>query len=66
MAAIAHAEAAARYAGDGGTLRFRAMSLNLLARIQGGDEGESTRSRALAIAQRLEDEELSVRIRRWK
>jgi len=61
--ALAHAAASVRHAGDGGLMRLRAMALNMLARIQ-AENGESARLRALAIARRLEDEELTVRIMR--
>jgi hypothetical protein len=63
-AAVAHARASIQHAGDGGSLRLRGMALNLLARALGGDEGEAARRRALAIAARLEDEELRLRITR--
>lgn len=62
--AIGLAEAAVRHAGDGGFLRLRAMGLNLLGRILGDAEGERVKARALAIAERLEDEELLGRIHR--
>jgi hypothetical protein len=65
-AAIAHAEAASRAAGDGGSLRLRVMALKMLSRIQGGEEGERTRQRAEAIARLLEDEELLFRTRPLK
>lgn len=60
-AAAAHARASVAAAGDAGSLRMRAMALNLLARAVGGAEGEAARERALAIARRLEDEALAVR-----
>jgi hypothetical protein len=62
-AAVELAEAAIGHAGDGGYIRLRAMALNLLARIL-GDDGARARARALAIAKRLEDEELLGRIDR--
>lgn len=51
-------------AGDGGSLRLRVMALSLLAATQEGEEAEATRRRADAIAERLDDEELRVRLRR--
>ena len=65
-AAVELAEAAIRHAGDGGYIRLRAMALNLLARILGAEEGAAARGRALAIAKRLEDEELLGRIERGR
>lgn len=62
--AAAHARVSVQHAGDGGSLRMRAMALNLLARALPGKEGEHARVRALAIARRLEDEELRLRIAR--
>lgn len=58
------ARAAIGHAGDGGYLRLRAMGLQLLARILGPGAGDPARARALAIARRLEDEELLGRISR--
>lgn len=63
-AAIAHARSSVEHAGDGGSLRLRAMALNLLARLLPGDDGEAAGQRALAIARRLEDEDLGLRIAR--
>ena len=65
-AAVELAEAAIRHVGDGGYIRIRAMALNLLARILGAEEGAAARGRALAIAKRLEDEELLGRIERGR
>jgi hypothetical protein len=60
--AQAHARASVEAAGDSGSLRMRAMALNLLAAtLEGGDEAERARARARAIAHRLEDEALVVR-----
>lgn len=61
--ALVHATAAVEAAGDGGSLRLRVMALKMLARVQGGEEGERTRIRAEAIARRLEDGELLYRTR---
>ncbi|WP_434046770.1 MULTISPECIES: hypothetical protein [Sorangium] len=58
------ARAACRHAGDGGHLRMRAMALNMLARIVGGEEGAEARRRAMAIANELEDEVLRLRFER--
>jgi len=63
-AAIRLAEQALDHAGDGGYVRLRAMALHLLARIRGDEEGAPARRRALAIARRLEDEDLLGRIDR--
>ena len=62
--AASAARLAVQHAGDGGSLRLRAMGLNLLAQVVGGAESADARARALAIASRLEDEELRVRIER--
>jgi hypothetical protein len=37
------------------------MALKMLSRIQGGEEGERTRQRAVSIARLLEDQELLFR-----
>ena len=58
------AREACRHAGDGGHTRMRAMALNMLARIVGGDEGAEARRRALAIAHELDDEVLRLRFER--
>lgn len=55
---------AARHAGDGGHLRLRAMSLQMRARIVGGEEGERAKARALAIVMSLDDEALRLRFTR--
>ncbi|XXY45960.1 hypothetical protein WME91_38750 [Sorangium sp. So ce269] len=55
---------ACRHAGDGGHMRMRAMALNMLARIVGGEEGAEARRRAMAIANELEDEVLRLRFER--
>ncbi len=60
-AAERHARDGVEAAGDSGSLRLRAMALNLLARTVSGDEAARARARALAIAQHLEDEALAVR-----
>lgn len=51
-------------AGDGGSLRLRVMALGLLAATLEGREAEAVRRRAAAIAERLDDEALRVRIER--
>ena len=63
-AAVAHARRSVEHAGDVGSLRLRVMALNLLSKALGGDEGEQIRLRAVAIASRLEDEALRVRLLR--
>ncbi len=60
-AAVAHARLSVLQAGDSGSLRLRAMALNLLAAALGGEAGEDARARAARIAARLEDEALAVR-----
>ncbi len=60
--AISHARTSVEQSGDAGSLRLRVMALNLLARALDDDEGERVRARALAIASRLEDEALKVRL----
>lgn len=62
-AALRHAQAAIRHAGDGGFVRLRVMGLLLEARIL-GSEGKQSLERAHAIALRLGDEELLSRVRR--
>jgi hypothetical protein len=61
--AVTHARAALRHAGDGGSLRLRAMALKALAAAVGGDEANRARARARAIAERLDDQELRLRMR---
>ncbi|MDI1435659.1 hypothetical protein [Polyangium sorediatum] len=58
------AREACRHAGDGGHMRMRAMALNMLARIVGGEEGADAKRRAMAIANELEDEVLRLRFER--
>ncbi|MFO0646597.1 MAG: hypothetical protein U0326_10195, partial [Polyangiales bacterium] len=62
--AIAHARAAIDHAGDGGHLRLRAMSLQMLARVGHGDEAAAASRRAKAIAAQLDDEALRLRFER--
>jgi len=62
-AAVHHARRSVAAAGDGGHLRLRVMALKLLSTALGGDEGGLARDRASAIAARLEDEELRLRLR---
>ncbi len=62
--ARAQARLACDLAGDGGFVRLRAMALNLLARLHPEPEAAAFRLRAQQIADRLEDEELRVRISR--
>lgn len=62
--ARACARRAIEAAGDGGSLRLRVMALGLLAATLDGDEADAVRQRATAIAERLDDEVLRVRIRR--
>jgi tetratricopeptide (TPR) repeat protein len=57
--ALAHARASVQHAGDSGSLRLRAMALNLLRHaLDDDDAAASAARRATAIATRLEDEEL--------
>ena len=60
-AAQHHARASVLHAGDSGSLRLRAMALNLLAATLEGEAAAHARRRAVGIAQRLEDEALRVR-----
>lgn len=64
-----HAQRASDHAGDGGYTRLRVMSLILLARVQADLDRDraaasATLHRAQAIAQRLGDEELALRVAR--
>jgi hypothetical protein len=61
--ADAHAEAlrSVACAGDAGSLRMRAMALNLLAATVEAAEAADIRARAMGIARRLEDEALAAR-----
>lgn len=63
-AAVAHARASVAHAGDSGSLRMRAMALNLLSAVLEGEAADDTRQRAVGIARRLEDEALQVRLTR--
>lgn len=63
-AAEAHARASVEAAGDAGSLRMRAMALNLLAAATEGPEAARAKARARAIAARLEDEALALRFDR--
>jgi len=49
-------------AGDGGSLRLRAMALGLLATTLAEPAAGTVRQRAIAIAERLDDEVLRVRL----
>jgi len=62
--ALALALRACEHAGDGGYVRLRAMGLLMVARIQGTPASAGTLARAAAIAARLEDAELAVRVER--
>ncbi|MEL6343003.1 MAG: hypothetical protein AAFV53_07700 [Myxococcota bacterium] len=59
--AVIHARNSVMHAGDGGSLRLRAMALNLLANAAGDEEARAARARAVEIAKRLEDETLRLR-----
>ena len=63
IAARHHAQASVEAAGDAGSLRMRAMALNLLAKTSDGPAAQNARSRAAQIAAHLEDEALASRIR---
>lgn len=56
-----HARASVREAGDAGSLRLRAMALNLLAAVLSGPEAAAAGRRAAAIAERLQDDALVAR-----
>lgn len=62
--ALGMARRACEHAGDGGYVRLRVMGLLMIARIQGAPDHASTLARAAAIAKRLEDPELWVRVER--
>lgn len=59
--ALHHARASVSRAGDSGSLRLRAMALNLLATALGPKQGAAAKARVAAIAKALEDEELRAR-----
>ncbi len=63
-AAVMHARASVEHAGDSGSLRMRAMALNLLAVVLEGEASDDAKRRAIGIARRLEDEALQVRFTR--
>lgn len=65
-AARQHALRACEDAGDGGYTRLRVMSLIMLARVEGGPAAAAALARAEAIAVRLGDEELRLRLTRAK
>lgn len=56
-----HALASVQAAGDAGSLRMRAMGLNLLAAASTGEQASEAKARAREIARQLEDEALLVR-----
>ncbi len=58
------AREAVRHAGDGGHVRLRAMALTMLARVSQGPAADEARQRAAAIATRLDDETLRLRLAR--
>ncbi|WP_224367016.1 hypothetical protein [Hyalangium versicolor] len=62
--ALELARRACEHAGDGGYVRLRVMGLLIVARIQGAPDNAGTLARASAIAKRLEDSELLLRVER--
>jgi len=62
--ALRHARLACQHAGDGGYTRLRVMALLMLARIEGHKEAQQALLRAAAIATRLGDDELLLRVHR--
>ncbi|NRD47244.1 MULTISPECIES: hypothetical protein [Corallococcus] len=62
--ALRLAQTACEHAGDGGYVRLRVMGLLMVARIQGAPDQARTLARAAAIANRLDDPELRIRIDR--
>lgn len=60
----AHGLKSVELAGDAGSLRMRAMALNLVAAASEGAAAQAAKTRAQAIARRLEDEVLMVRFQR--
>jgi hypothetical protein len=65
-AAVAHAERAARAAGDAGALRLRAMALLMLVKIKGPRDGAEELARAETIARELGDAQLAARVERQR
>ena len=63
-AARQHALRACEHAGDGGYTRLRVMALIMLARVEGGAVAAELLARARAIALRLGDHELQLRVTR--
>jgi hypothetical protein len=63
-AALLCARRACEHAGDGGYTRLRVMALLLLSRIEGPPAAAAALARAQAITERLDDEELRVRVSR--
>lgn len=59
--ALRYARLAARYAGDAGHVRLRAMALLMVARVADGAEAEEARGRARAIGAALADAVLIAR-----
>lgn len=62
--ALALALRACDHAGDGGYVRLRVMGLLMVARIQGAPHNTAALARAAAIARRLGDPELLLRVER--
>ncbi len=62
--ALERARRACEHAGDGGYVRLRVMGLLMLARIEGPPANAGTLARAQAMARRLDDPELQVRVER--
>ncbi len=62
--ALALARRACDHAGDGGYVRLRVMGLLMVARIEGAADGAPSLARAAAIASRLGDPELLLRVER--
>jgi hypothetical protein len=62
--ALALALRACDHAGDGGYVRLRVMGLLMVARIQGTPHNAAALARAAAIAHRLDDPELILRVER--
>lgn len=56
------AQRAVDHAGDGGLVRMRVMALNMLTRLQRGDDANAMNHRARGMAALLEDEDLLSRV----
>jgi len=65
-AAVAHAERAARAAGDAGALRMRVMALLMLAKVKGAEDARDELARDFEISSELRDHSLLARVERLR